>query len=117
MDNHLTKLRRTSNDVKLQSHERHFGNLTKNCLYLYELLKSNTFKYKCFYLVIMLPEENYEKGVLKRLNAIISLLMEIRDREGEKPLREKISLLARSGFSYKEIAEIIGKTRVCSSRA
>ena len=54
---------------------------------------------------IIKNEEGNEEKIVKRLNIVITLLIEL--VRGESSSREKIKLLSESGLSYKEIASIL----------
>lgn len=50
-----------------------------------------------------------DKEILKRLDTIVFLLLELKDREGKMPLKEKIRLLNDAGLDYNQIARVLGK--------
>lgn len=56
-------------------------------------------------------KEEYQKQMLRKMNIILSLLIDIKCGTQEKKMtnREKIILLNNAGLDYKEIAQIIGK--------
>ena len=54
-------------------------------------------------------KEESEERIVKRLNIVINLLIEL--VRGESSSREKIKLLADSGLEYKEIASVLNKDK------
>jgi len=48
--------------------------------------------------------------ILRRLDTIVFLLLELKDREGAMPIREKVRLLNNAGLDYLQIAKVLGKT-------
>jgi len=50
-----------------------------------------------------------DKEILKRLDTIVFLLLELKDKEGKMPLKEKIRLLNDAGLDYTQIARVLGK--------
>ncbi|MFH1326660.1 MAG: hypothetical protein ABIH59_00855 [archaeon] len=50
-----------------------------------------------------------DKEILKRLDTIVFLLLELKDKEGKMPLKEKIRLLNDAGLDYTQIAKVLGK--------
>ena len=48
--------------------------------------------------------------ILKRLDAMVFLLLEIKDRENKITLKDKIRLLNDAGMDYNQIAKVLGKT-------
>ena len=49
------------------------------------------------------------KDILKRLDTIVFLLLELKDKEGKMPLKEKIRLLNDAGLDYTQIARVLGR--------
>lgn len=58
---------------------------------------------------IPLTKEESEEKIVKRLNVVINLLIEL--VKGESSAREKIKLLNDAGFDYKEIASVLNKDK------
>lgn len=58
-----------------------------------------------------MEQKEYQKQVLRKMNMILSLLIDIKCGTQEKEMtnREKIALLNNAGVDYKEIAQILGK--------
>ena len=58
-----------------------------------------------------MKQEEYYGQILKKLNMIIALLVDIKEGYSEEKLtlREKITTLSNAGLNYKEIAQILGK--------
>jgi hypothetical protein len=54
-------------------------------------------------------EQDIREDIVKRLNIVITLLIEL--VRGESSSREKIKLLSDAGFGYKEIASILNKDK------
>lgn len=50
-----------------------------------------------------------DQEILKRLDAIVFLLLEIKDKEKRMPTKEKIKLLNDLGMNYTQIAKVLGK--------
>lgn len=55
-------------------------------------------------------EENLNKEMLKRLDAIIFLLLEMKDKDGKASVKDKVKLLNDVGFGYNQIAKVLGKS-------
>lgn len=53
--------------------------------------------------------ENETKEILKRLDTIVFLLLELKDRDGKMLLKEKIRLLNDAGLEYNQIAKVLGR--------
>jgi len=51
------------------------------------------------------------KQILKRLDTIVFLLLELKDKEGKMPLKEKIRLLNDAGLDYTQIAKVLGRNQ------
>ena len=49
------------------------------------------------------------KEIIKRLDTIVFLLLELKDKEGKMLLKEKIRLLNEAGLDYTQIARVLGK--------
>ena len=49
------------------------------------------------------------KEILKRLDTIVFLLLELKDRDGKMLLKEKIKLLSDAGLEYTQIAKVLGR--------
>jgi len=49
------------------------------------------------------------KEILKKLDTIVFLLLELKDKEGKMPLKEKIGLLNNAGLDYTQIARLLGR--------
>jgi len=58
-----------------------------------------------------MKQEEYQNLILKKLNMIVALLVDIKEGYSGKELtlREKIATLNNAGLNYKEIAQILGK--------
>jgi len=48
--------------------------------------------------------------ILKRLDTIVFLLLELKDRDGKMPLKDKIKLLNDAGLNYTQIANVLGRS-------
>lgn len=58
---------------------------------------------------IISKKEETDERIVKRLNIVINLLIEL--VRGESSSREKIKLLGDSGLDYKEIASVLNKDK------
>jgi hypothetical protein len=47
--------------------------------------------------------------ILKRLDTIVFLLLELKDADGKMPIKEKVRLLNEAGLGYQQIARVLGK--------
>jgi len=56
----------------------------------------------------MKTDNNVE--ILKRLDAMVFLLLELKDRDGKMPLKNKIKLLNDAGLNYTQIANMLGRS-------
>ncbi len=58
-----------------------------------------------------MEEKEFREQLLKKLNMIIALLIDLREGYTEKEitLREKIATLYNAGLNYKEIAQLLNK--------
>jgi len=54
-------------------------------------------------------KEDLNQEMLKRLDAIVFLLLEIKDKEGKMSVKNKVKLLSEVGFGYSQIAKVLGK--------
>ncbi len=50
------------------------------------------------------------KEILKRLDTMVYLLLELKDRDGKMPVKDKVKLLSETGMDYNQIASVLGKT-------
>lgn len=50
------------------------------------------------------------KEILKRLDTIVFLLLELKDKDGKMPIIDKVKLLSDAGLDYNQIANVLGKT-------
>lgn len=41
---------------------------------------------------------------------MVYLLLELKDRDGKMPIKDKIKLLSETGMDYNQIASVLGKT-------
>ncbi len=56
----------------------------------------------------MKTDQNQE--ILKRLDTIVYLLLEMKDKEGKMQIKDKIRILNDAGLDYNQIAKILGKS-------
>jgi len=49
------------------------------------------------------------KEIIKRLDTVVFLLLELKDKEGKMLLKEKIRLLNEAGLDYTHIARVLGR--------
>jgi len=55
-------------------------------------------------------KDDTNKEILRRLDTIVYLLLELKDSEGKMALKDKIKLLSDTGLNYTQIAESLGKS-------
>src|SRR3989344_19675 len=56
----------------------------------------------------MISDSN--KEILKRLDTIVYLLLEMKDRDGKMQIKDKVRILNDAGLNYNQIAKILGKS-------
>src|SRR3989344_518544 len=56
----------------------------------------------------MISDSN--KEVVKRLDAIVALLLEIKDKDGKMQIKDKVKILNDAGLDYNQIAKILNKS-------
>ena len=56
----------------------------------------------------MISDSNRE--VVKRLDAIVALLLEIKDKDGKMQIKDKVKILNDAGLDYNQIAKILNKS-------
>ena len=56
----------------------------------------------------MISDSN--KEMVKRLDAIVALLLEIKDKDGKMQIKEKVRILNDAGLDYNQIAKILNKS-------
>ncbi len=56
----------------------------------------------------MISDSNQE--IIKRLDTIVYLLLEMKDRDGKMPIKDKVRLLNDAGLDYNQIAKVLGKS-------
>ena len=54
-------------------------------------------------------KDDPNQEILKRLDTIVYLLLEMKDRDGKMPIKEKVRLLNDAGLNYNQIAKVLGK--------
>jgi len=51
-----------------------------------------------------------EQEIIKRLDTIVFLLLELKDKEGKMAVKEKVKLLGDAGLSYMQIAKVLNRS-------
>lgn len=56
----------------------------------------------------MISDSN--KEIVKRLDTIVYLLLEMKDKDGKMQIKDKVRILNDAGLDYNQIAKILGKS-------
>ena len=55
-------------------------------------------------------ETDPNQEIIKRLDTMVYLLLELNDKDHKMPIKEKVRMLNEAGLDYNQIAKVLGKS-------